>query len=271
MTSCIDEPRTVRGALLAEGPHHGVGDVALAAPVGADDDADAGFEDELGLQGERLEALEAERLQEHVTRPRRPAARAPRGPASPCAGAAARPSGSGGSPTPSASPAPCDADSPPASTSSLRERRPRRRARRCVRRARDCSSCSASAAASCSARFLLLPKPWPSASPSTTGLDLELAVVRRAAEAQHLVVHRAGAARQVLLQLGLVVDVAALGELDVLVEHLDDGRPHGLVAEGDVHGADEGLGEVGEHVLVVLELREVAALLAAGLLPAGSC
>ena len=133
---------------------------------------------------------------------------------------------------------------------------PRSRARRAVRRARACSSCSASAAASCSARFLLVPKPCPSTSPSTHGLDLELAVVRRAAVAQDPVDDRLGRARQVLLQLGLVVDVAALGEADVLVEDLDDRRTHRLVAEGHVDRADERLGEVGEHVLVGLQLRQ---------------
>ena len=94
------------------------------------------------------------------------------------------------------------------------------------------------------------------------GLDLELAVVRRTAVAEHLVVHRLRAAREVLLQLGLVVDVAALGVADVLLEDFDHRRAHRLVAEGDVHSPDERLGEVGEDVLVALQLQRVAGLLA---------
>ncbi len=90
------------------------------------------------------------------------------------------------------------------------------------------------------------------------GLDLELAVVRRPAEAQDSVDDRLGRARQMLLQLGLVVDVAALSVHDVLFEDLDDRGPHGLEAEGHVDRPDQRLGEVGEDVLVGLELREVA-------------
>ena len=54
-----------RGSLLAEHPHDGVGEVALAAAVRPDDDGDAGLEDQLGLPRERLEALHAQRAQVH--------------------------------------------------------------------------------------------------------------------------------------------------------------------------------------------------------------
>ena len=169
------------GALLAERPDDGVGEVALAAPVGADDHADAGLEEELGLLGERLEALEAKRLEVHLSRPRwprrrPPARRRPRRARRPRRG---RPPGLRRRPA-----------SSPAGV--RRERLPRRRALRAVRRARDCSSCSASAAASCSARFLLVPNPRPSDVAVDDGLDLELAVVRRPAEAEHLVARPTG-------------------------------------------------------------------------------
>ena len=55
------------GTLLAERPDDRVGQVALAAPVGPDDHADAGLEEELGLLGERLEAFEAQRLEVHLS------------------------------------------------------------------------------------------------------------------------------------------------------------------------------------------------------------
>ena len=51
--------------LLAHRPQHGVGDVRLARPVGADDDRDAGPEVELRAVGEGLEALERDRLAVH--------------------------------------------------------------------------------------------------------------------------------------------------------------------------------------------------------------
>jgi len=43
------------GALLAQHPDDGIGDVALAAPVGPDDGGDATVEGELGPLGKRLE------------------------------------------------------------------------------------------------------------------------------------------------------------------------------------------------------------------------
>jgi hypothetical protein len=54
-----------RGALFAQDPHDGVGDIALAAAVGPDDHRDTGFEEQLGLPRERLEALHAQRAQVH--------------------------------------------------------------------------------------------------------------------------------------------------------------------------------------------------------------
>ena len=57
------------GALLAEDPQDGVGDVGLARPVGAHDDREARVEDHLGLVGERLEALEGEGLEVHGAGP----------------------------------------------------------------------------------------------------------------------------------------------------------------------------------------------------------
>jgi hypothetical protein len=66
----------------------------------------------------------------------------------------------------------------------------------------------------------------------------------------------------VLLELGLVIDVAALGIADVLLEGLDDRRTHGVEAEGHIDGADERLGEVGQDVLVGLQLGELAGSLA---------
>ncbi len=52
-------------ALLAERPEDGVGDVALAGAVGADDHADAGRELEVHPLGERLEPLHRDRFQIH--------------------------------------------------------------------------------------------------------------------------------------------------------------------------------------------------------------
>ena len=52
-------------ALLAERPEDGVGGVALAGAVGADDHADARREDELGALGKGFEALDADRAQVH--------------------------------------------------------------------------------------------------------------------------------------------------------------------------------------------------------------
>ena len=64
--------------LLAERPQHRVGDVGLPGPVGADDDAHARPELELGPVGERLEALDRDRLQIHAA-----ASSPPRAPPSP--------------------------------------------------------------------------------------------------------------------------------------------------------------------------------------------
>ncbi len=52
-------------ALLAQRPEHRVGDVRLAAAVGAHDHADARREGEPGPIGERLEPLQVERFQIH--------------------------------------------------------------------------------------------------------------------------------------------------------------------------------------------------------------
>ena len=60
------------GALLAENPADGVGDVALAAAVGADDGRHAGFEVEAGLVGKALEADHFEPLEDHEHSPGRP-------------------------------------------------------------------------------------------------------------------------------------------------------------------------------------------------------
>ena len=54
-------------ALLAKRPEHGVGDVRLAAAVGSDDHAHARAELELRAIGERLEPLQHDRLQVHVS------------------------------------------------------------------------------------------------------------------------------------------------------------------------------------------------------------
>ena len=64
------------GPLGAEHPGHGVDDVGLAAPVGTDDHGDPGLELQHGRVGEGLEALHAERLQEHSGRPYRVPTRA---------------------------------------------------------------------------------------------------------------------------------------------------------------------------------------------------
>src|SRR6267142_6797037 len=58
-------------ALLADDPGDGVGDVALAASVRADDRGDALSELEFGGRGERLEAVQLELLKpEHPEDPR---------------------------------------------------------------------------------------------------------------------------------------------------------------------------------------------------------
>ena len=54
-----------RGALLAEDPADGVGDVALAAAVGADNGGDARLEDEAGFRCEAFEADDFECLEVH--------------------------------------------------------------------------------------------------------------------------------------------------------------------------------------------------------------
>ena len=54
------------GALLAEHPADGVGDVALPAPVGADDGVDPGAEVHLGPVEEGLESLQLELLENHL-------------------------------------------------------------------------------------------------------------------------------------------------------------------------------------------------------------
>ena len=55
------------GALFAENPADRVGDIALAAAIGADDGRDAGFEAENRGISERLEAVKLERLKVHAT------------------------------------------------------------------------------------------------------------------------------------------------------------------------------------------------------------
>ena len=184
------------GALLAERPDDGVGEVALAAAVGADDDADAGLEEQLGLLGERLEALEAERLEVHLSRPRWPRRGSPaRAGLRRAAGLGVRGFVRAGlrvrlRPARAAAPEARPAGGPPGPRLQLVQRL---------------------------GRGLLLgallagAEPAPQRLAVDDGLDLELAVVRRPAEAEHLVGHRLAAAREVLLQLGLVVDVAALG------------------------------------------------------------
>src|SRR5690606_24921751 len=125
----------------------GVGEIALAAAVGTDDDRDTGLEHELGLLGEGLEAPHAQALEIH-----------------------AQPTSAGARVSPAAAslpPAPSGSSSFAPASSSEGLRRARRRARLALRRARACSSRSASSAASCSARFLLRPAPWPTISPST--------------------------------------------------------------------------------------------------------
>ena len=57
------------GALLAQDPQDGVGDVGLAAAVGAHDHGQAGIEDHGGLIGEGFEPLQGERLQIHGAAP----------------------------------------------------------------------------------------------------------------------------------------------------------------------------------------------------------
>ena len=66
--------RAQRSALLAEGPAEGVGEVGLAAPVGADDGADARPELEAGGFRERLEADEAQLAQARLAHPPEPPA-----------------------------------------------------------------------------------------------------------------------------------------------------------------------------------------------------
>ena len=68
------------GRLFPERPQHGVGDVGLPRSVRSDDHAYAGPELEPGAVGERLEALEDDRLQVHgeVLIPTPPAQPAPR-------------------------------------------------------------------------------------------------------------------------------------------------------------------------------------------------
>ncbi len=73
---------------------------------------------------------------------------------------------------------------------------------------------------------------------------------------------RAARLGELLLELGLEVDVAAFGERDVLGERFDDGRPHDVETVGEIHGPDERLGHVGEDVLVADELLELGRLVA---------
>ncbi len=54
------------GALLAKDPGDGVDDVGLARAVGADDDADPGFEGQGRLVGEGLEPAEGQGFEEHL-------------------------------------------------------------------------------------------------------------------------------------------------------------------------------------------------------------
>src|SRR4029450_5071214 len=53
------------GALLGHPPGDGVGDIALATAVRADDGRDALIEGQLGAIGKRLEAVDLETLQTH--------------------------------------------------------------------------------------------------------------------------------------------------------------------------------------------------------------
>ena len=63
------------GALLPERPADGVGDIGLAAPVGADDAGHPGEDLHFGLVGEGLEAVDEYRREPHSSgRPRRPLA-----------------------------------------------------------------------------------------------------------------------------------------------------------------------------------------------------
>ena len=58
-------PAEALGALLAQDPLEGVDDVALAAPVGADDAGHGRVEDELGAVGEALEAVDDQLAEPH--------------------------------------------------------------------------------------------------------------------------------------------------------------------------------------------------------------
>ena len=54
------------GALLAQNPEDGVGDVGLAGAVGAHDHGETGVKDHVGAVREGLEPLECQRLEKHV-------------------------------------------------------------------------------------------------------------------------------------------------------------------------------------------------------------
>ncbi len=246
-----------RRALLAEHPHDGVGDVALAAAVGPDHHGDAGFEDQLGLPRERLEALHAQRAQIHPrlhpavcwedAPGRGPAQRRRRAPQAAVAGAQSgrgRSSasstaveralvGDGGRRLARRARRPARRARPRSDPAPLL-RRPRSRMRRRFGLSALLSSRSASAAASCSARFLLAPTPRPDRQPVDHRFEHELARMRRADRLDQPVGDRAARLGELFLKLGLEVDVAALGVRDVLGEGFDHGGSHDVEAVGEV-------------------------------------
>ena len=106
------------------------------------------------------------------------------------------------------------------------------------------------------------PHPAPYRKTVDHRLEHELARVRRADRLDQPVGDRAARLGELFLQLGLEVDVAAFGKRDVFGERFDDGGTHHVETVGEVDGPDEGLGHVGEDVLVADELVELGLLVA---------
>ena len=85
----------------------------------------------------------------------------------------------------------------------------------------------------------------------------ELAVVRRALDLEHRVVDMPARARERLLELRLVVDVARARVLDALRERLDERGLHRLEPVLEVHGRDGGLEHSGEDVPAARDALEL--------------
>ncbi len=114
---------------------------------------------------------------------------------------------------------------------------------------------SASRAASCSALFFEGPRPTPTWTPSIDAAAVKVRSCGGALGGEQLVDDALPPPRELLLELGLVVDPVGEREVDLTREGLDDRTLDRLEAVLQVDGGERGLEQRREHVAIALEPR----------------